>query len=168
MECGPTADDSPSVLSVLQAKRALMSFFMGGLSGTLSKSDECLEFLEQRVEAPKSRYDGLWRCFSRYLPFFFDAFLMGFAMFPSRKRLEQAPKRCQDVEYAADELVFQQGTARRAFLVVKSGEVVVEHGRRSGDVYSLGPGNAIVGVSEALSRRVAPLKRLVFGLGRGI
>lgn len=61
MECGPTADDSPSVLSVLQAKRALMSFFMGGLSGTLSKSDECLEFLEQRVEAPKSRYDGLWR-----------------------------------------------------------------------------------------------------------
>lgn len=60
--------------------------------------------------------------------------------------LQFLEQQVEDIEYQPDELVFQQGSARSAFLVVKQGEVVVEHGCRSADVYSVGPGNAIVGL----------------------
>eukprot|EP00434_Breviolum_minutum_P041036 symbB.v1.2.036496.t2/scaffold5169.1/size30165/2 len=77
---------------------------------------------------------------------FFMGGLGGGSFAKSDECLEFLEKRIEDVQYKADELVFQQGNARSAFLVVKQGEVVVEHGCRSADVYSLGPGNAIVGL----------------------
>eukprot|EP00913_Durusdinium_trenchii_P011669 g10958.t1 len=77
---------------------------------------------------------------------FFMGGFSGGTFSKSDECLQFLVQRAEDVQYESEELVFQQGTARSAFLVVKQGEVVVEHGCRSADVYSLGPGNAVVGL----------------------
>eukprot|EP00439_Symbiodinium_sp_Y106_P039692 s2058_g4.t2 len=58
----------------------------------------------------------------------------------------------EDVVFAAGQCIFDHGDPRSAFLVVKKGEVLVQPGNRpSSDVYTVGPGNAIVGLLYVLA-----------------
>ena len=58
----------------------------------------------------------------------------------------------EDIVFAPGQSIFDHGDPRSAFLVVKKGEVIVQPGNRpTSDVYTVGPGNAIVGLLYVLA-----------------
>ncbi|CAJ1410489.1 unnamed protein product [Effrenium voratum] len=65
--------------------------------------------------------------------------------------MEFLEAKVEDLDFGPNESVFAQGDRRTSFFVVKEGEVVVELGSRSSDVYRIGPGNAIVGLLYMLA-----------------